>query len=466
MPGTQSMPRGPSARPLLARLFPWLLAGAVGLRLAVGLGLWLWALRHDAQDPLAWLARALLAPDGLVYHGAALKVYQYWTQYYPQGQVGVEHMVSRFAVLLALIYRLTWPHPLTMTVLNALSYLGIGWLARGLARRLGQPAGRAEALALVVCLWPSSLAWSALPMKESPSLLLVMALLSLLTWLPGAGRAPWPRRLLAAAGFVGCAALLCYFRFYFGYLVLAMGATPLLARLLPAASGGPPRPSWRGPAALLGLGVLAFLLTWPWHQEYFVYFAQGELLPRSQFEAASRKLPPPPPAPPAAAPAPAKPQPGPWAEMLGFRQRFQLVAGHSLASDAQGPLSAALLQAPRDLFLFPYPWQRWPATTSWTSINLALSAQGVLWYLLLLGVLPGAWQALRRRPDQALPLLLWGLGLGLLLAFVVLNRGTLFRLRDLALMPLVLFWQPWPWRRGQQKAPTGSGGGWRKGPQT
>lgn len=81
-------------------------------------------------------------------------------------------------------------------------------------------------------------------------------------------------------------------------------------------------------------------------------------------------------------------------------------------------------------------------------MNLLVSAQGVLWYALLLGILPGMVRSLPRRPDTALPLAMWGLGL--LLAFVVLNRGTLFRLRDVAIMPLVLFWDMgwlWPWRR-------------------
>lgn len=305
-------------------------------------------------------------------------------------------MISRFSVLVGAVYYLTWPHPLVMTLLNCLYYLGVGFLARGLApgltRRLGQPPARAAGLALVICLWPASLAWSALPMKDSPSLFLALAILSLLLYLAqgaatgrglraGQGRvATLGRWLLAATGLGLCAALMIYMRFYFGYVILGACALPLLARLLP---GSPPRPSWPALLGVLALGMAIFLGTRPWHQEYFVFFQNGEALPRSQFEAKSRKAdiyeymatqaaPPAVPAPAepggAAPTSPAASRPDVpktsqglddlWRELNAYRQRFLHFAGRSLAPDADASLSGGLIAALRDCFFFPYPWER------------------------------------------------------------------------------------------------------------
>ncbi|MBI5522011.1 MAG: hypothetical protein HY910_05225 [Desulfarculus sp.] len=446
----------------LHRWFWRLLLAAVLLRLLLGVGIFLWSQQANPRQPVEAMAQRLMAPDGLGYHIGAVKVDGYWSDPNPDKVLRHEHMVARFSVLVGALYHLTWPQPLVMTLLNCLCYLGVGLLARDLGRRLGQPPARAAGLALLICLWPSSLAWSALPMKDSPSLFLIFALLSLTLYLARSAGQPWGRRLWAAAGFLVCAALMVYTRFYFGYVVLALSALPLLARLWPWAAAGP-RPAWSSLALTLALGILAFALTKPWHQEYFVYFERGEILPRSQFEAKSRKdevykefarraeldpgfvapQPPPPPVPPQGLT-------GLWEELNTYRQRFQRFAGRSLAPDADASPLGGLARALRDSLLFPYPWQRWPANERWTAFNLAVSAQGVLWYALLLGILPGVAAQARRRPDIALPLALWGLGLGLLLAFVVLNRGTLFRLRDMAMMPLVLFWGlGWPWRRRQ-----------------
>jgi hypothetical protein len=448
----------PGRPPWLQSWFSRLLLAAVLLRLLVGVGVFLWGQQANPNHPVAAMSQRLTAPDGLAYHIGAMKVHEYWADPRPDKVLRHEHMVSRFSVLVGAVYHLIWPHPLVMTLLNCLCFLGVGYLARGLAVGLGQPPARAAGLALVICLWPPSLAWSALPMKDSVSVFLVFAILSLMLYLARLAGGAWGRRAAAAAGLLLCAGVMIYARFYFGHVILAASLLPLLARLLPSPSPLP-RPSWPSLALVLALGLAAFMLTQSWHREYFVYFDEGEILPHTQFEAKSRKddtykafakraemepgfvapQPPPP------------PQPrGLWEELNGYRERFLHFAGRSLAPDADASLGGGLLHALRDILLFPYPWQRWPASEHWTAMNLLVSAQGVLWYALLVGILPGIWLGLRRRPDVALPLALWGLGLGMLLAFVVLNRGTLFRLRDMALLPLILFWDMnWlgPWRR-------------------
>jgi hypothetical protein len=113
--------------------------------------------------------------------------------------------------------------------------------------------------------------------------------------------------------------------------------------------------------------------------------------------------------------------------------------GQALATTAE--LAGAAL---RDLFLWPFPWRPFPAGP-WGPVKAAVAAWAALWWLALPGLAAGAAIHLRRRPVAAGAVLAWSLVLGLLLGVVVLNRGTLFRLRDLSLIPLVLLWHPWPY---------------------
>jgi hypothetical protein len=132
--------------------------------------------------------------------------------------------------------------------------------------------------------------------------------------------------------------------------------------------------------------------------------------------------------------------------------RFVDEAGRSLSPGAleAGPLEAIVLGL-RDLLFFPNPLQRWPETPRWTLVNLAVAGTALAWWLLLPGIAAGAWRLGLRRPGPVLTMLAWGLGLGLALAVVVVNRGTLFRLREIFLLPCLLLWDPapylWLWRR-------------------
>ncbi len=141
-----------------------------------------------------------------------------------------------------------------------------------------------------------------------------------------------------------------------------------------------------------------------------------------------------------------------WDRVRNYRMRFVDEAGRSLSPGAleAGPLEAIVLGL-RDLLFFPNPLQRWPETPRWTLVNLAVAGTALAWWLLLPGIAAGAWRLGLRRPGPVLTLLAWGLGLGLALAVVVVNRGTLFRLREIFLLPCLLLWDPapylWLWRR-------------------
>jgi hypothetical protein len=135
-----------------------------------------------------------------------------------------------------------------------------------------------------------------------------------------------------------------------------------------------------------------------------------------------------------------------------IRRRFEISGGRSLPPDRldsrwRGPIHL-LKQAARggrDIILFPYPWQRWPYAPQWGLLQAGVSGVSLFWYALLPGVAAGILAGLKREPIGALCVLLWSLGLGMALGLVVLNLGTLFRLRDMAVLPLLLLWDPAPY---------------------
>ncbi len=455
----------------LRRWLPWLLLGVALLRLFLGAALFYTAPGERDRDRLVALAGRLAANDAIAYYSDAHHILKFFADGLTS-DLPPEMNLQRFALLLAPLYNLEEKDDYLHVVgFYALLALGLGWLAYGLARRLGQGPERAAGLALLLTLWPPGLVWASLPLKEVPALLAALAHLYCLCRL--LDREKRDRTPAAAAlGYLASGLLLAFLRFYLGYFVVLLGLAALAASFL---SGREAAPSgWGRRGLLLGLILLTFLLGRPLHRDTAIYFEAGNPWPllRSEgplmVEPPAKPLPQPsetsPPAPPLALNPSAdqmvetKPgqyalvNPGWWDRVRNYRMRFVDEAGRSLSPGAleAGPLEALVLGL-RDLLFFPTPWQRWPETPHWTLVNLAVAGTALVWWLLLPGIAAGAWSLARRRPGPVLTLLAWGLGLGLALAVVVVNRGTLFRLREIFLLPGLLLWDPapylWLWRR-------------------
>ncbi len=451
-PATQNGP-SPRQRPetswLGARRFLVLLLAAALLHLAAGSCLYLVASRYS-DNPLKLAAQWLRSPDAYRYHYNAWKVHLFWSLDLDKPNPLGEFKVQRFTMLMVGIYGVLPSHPLVMIFLQAALQMPIGLLALLLARWLGQPPGRARLLALLVVLWPPTLVWSALPMKEPWALAAALAFLVCLAclWREDSGR---PALVLASLGLPASLFLLVFLRFYFWKIVLV--ATPLFLLagwLVPRLQGrtpARPRLGWAG--LLLGLGLL---LSLPYNHEFGYIFGA--------------------PAPPGRSPSYA-PQPDPHnrppggverlaptvKETMVIRRRFEKFAGQSLPPDRlesrwRGPwhLLKQLARGVRDLLFFPYPWQPWPRGQGWGVLQVGVALFSLGWYLFLPGLLVGGVRVFWRSFPAGPLVVLWSLGLGLALALVVLNLGTLFRLRDMALLPLLLAWDPAPytfWRRGR-----------------
>jgi hypothetical protein len=452
----------------------WALVGGVGLlRISMALGMWALAVMISNNPPLEVVAFRLRIVDCLGYNMEALHILSYWN-----GTRDIYLETLSFSLVVAILYKIFGAHPLVISVFSSICYACVGLLVYAIATELGRSKWEAKVLALAICLWPASLVWSMGPLKEGPFLLGVFGLF--FCWLRIFGGRPlsgW-RWLPLGLGLLASVFWLVFLRFYFWYLLAAMLPLVLLFKFLPP---GPnrSRPGWKRIVAgsiifLIGLGF-----TQPFNKDNIVhinYANQSSSLKDSSnsffghvlvgtAHAAGNE----------AATSAKQPSTRRKTAKLGLLEILAIKlsyirrtsvrhGGNSLSPEGrqgedavditkdfqtwQGATRASLLLIKaglRDLFLFPYPWEPWPEGKGWGPVQMAVAAQSLLWYLIMPGLAAGVIIGLRFRPAVTITLLLWCFVLGLALAITTLNRGTLFRLREIALLPLLLVWHPWPY---------------------
>ncbi len=428
----------------------WLLAASV-LRFLVGTGAYLLAWRAAPSDPLPLLNSWLLTTDATQYHVLAQRIADFWAGQSATLSLGLPDKFLGYPVILGMVYFLLGPHPLWGLLLNSLAFLAMGLLARRLALRLGRPPAAALALALLVALWPVSLSYSSALLKDSLNLLAVFLLLATFADL----LTPDGREGNMVASWAGLGLLLGAY----GIVVLRPECAPVVAfvtlsAIAWSALGGLPRwweRTWRPMAAGLLVAAGIFL---------GINYSPVRLLPAHPLAA---------PAPPSrAAAAPAiqvmRAASLAWPSQLTQRVRaglddlwhrrweYATSGGVSLLPEAyllpdKPKVWATILGASlRNLLLYPLPWQRWPSGGDRVLISLAITAQSLLWYALLPGLAWGLVEALRSRSTAGPPVLLWVAVVGPLLALMIVNLGTLYRIRDLALLPSLLLFSSAPYR--------------------
>ncbi|KMY68333.1 hypothetical protein AAU61_01155 [Desulfocarbo indianensis] len=395
------------------------------------------------------MAHWLSAIDGYFYDNNALELLRYWTD--GNTALGKDLVVARFILPLAWLYRLIYPHALTAVAFNALCLGAAALFAHRLCALAGRSPRACRWLALVVVFWPPLFAWSSLPLKESSCVLAIFCLLACLLGMLRGHPKGWIAPCLALSAIGLSVFYLIFVRFYFASFLPWACLAPSLAAVIAGLRGnGAP---WARALLVNAVLFMALLAAAPYHREFNLVYKVGGQDPKAhhgQPEAGKRKY-------------------GP--ELLSKalpdaksiqeqRQRFVQREGRSLSGTAQKEAEAMeksfsqpkpglqrllFVQAPEafiDLFFFPYPWQRWPARSSWGPVNLTVSAWGILIYFLLPGLFAGMYTAFRRQPVVAVGILFWALALGMAMGLVVVNRGTLFRVRDLALLPLCVLFEP------------------------
>lgn len=353
-----------------------------------------------------------------------------------------------------------------------------------MACELGRQKWEARAIALAICLWPSSLVWSIAPLKEGPLLLAVFGLFyCMIRILCGRQLSAW-KWLFIGLGLLISAFWLVFLRFYLWYLLWAMIPLTILFQALPP---GPnrTRPGYKPVLIVIVLLLAGLGLSQPFNQDNVIAInifvkktssldiggerpsllnligvaqaADTDALNQAARNARLKKI-----------------------EAMGLfekliaklsyiRKASVRQGGHSLTPEAlrgedavdltkdfrtwQGAARSSLMlitAAIRDIFLFPYPWEPWPEGRGWGPMQLAVAAQSLLWYLLLPGLAAGVIFGIRNRPADTIILAFWCLTLSLVIGVTILNRGALFRLRDMAILPLILLWHPWPYLKLQK----------------
>lgn len=120
------------------------------------------------------------------------------------------------------------------------------------------------------------------------------------------------------------------------------------------------------------------------------------------------------------------------AEGLGAASGVQ--QDYNLKNPVEFALAAAVGGA--HLMLAPFPWQLRGGSTR---MLLTAPELVVWWWLFLVGVLPGLWQALRTRFNEIQPMLFFVFGLGLLYSVMFGNVGLAYRQRAQLLPWLLVF---------------------------
>ncbi|HYP26513.1 MAG TPA: hypothetical protein VE262_07340 [Blastocatellia bacterium] len=120
-------------------------------------------------------------------------------------------------------------------------------------------------------------------------------------------------------------------------------------------------------------------------------------------------------------------------EDVGVDQGSAVEVRYDLESPAG--FAAALAIGGAHLLLAPFPWQMGG------SLRMILTGPEVVvwWWLVLVGLAPGLWYALRTRFNEIQPLLIFLFGLGLLYSLMFGNIGLIYRQRAQLLPWLLIF---------------------------
>jgi hypothetical protein len=401
---------------------------------------------------LRLLNQWLSAPDANLYQSMAVNVSRYFGGVLAVIPPNLPETHASYPVLLGGIYYLLGPSPLWGIFFNGVAFLAVGFLAHRLAIQLGHPPSRALVLAVLATCWPLGLASSLTLLRESFFLLGVLGTLVFITLIlhddpRGRGNRFWP-----ALGLIASLYLLVTLRPEMKWPTLAItllgvgwsALQGLIRRQLSAIW-------WPVATCLLVLTAIWIGTHYPPQAMVKVETSPihpGGISTRVEGQATADRGA-------TTLVHPPKPAAAPLNDgftlsaILEKRRAFASDGGLSLSThaywvvDGIGSYLFAAAVGWRDLLLYPYPWEG-PPTGGWVE-RAALTVLILLWYACLPGV---AWGMLNlfKNPSPAAGLLIaWVLIIGTAMAFIVVNLGTLFRMRDMVLIPALLSFSPRPY---------------------
>lgn len=448
-------------------------------RIFISMGLHIYA-HQVSDDPLYLLANKLRILDALDFHNRAIALVA-------SNQCCGENFFSMFvassqrdhwATPLAAFYSFFGPQPWLASIFLCLCYAAIGFLAYGLARALDQPPRRARWLALLISIWPPSLIWSVLPLRDGPYMLAVFLFLTCLAWLNSPGRLGTLKTIACALGLVVGSGVAYILKGYMLW-VLPFAAFSLLAVMLLRNLAISPKASWLRicAAPILVIVTLAVLNNFMYPATPKANIALGTSQSSTQAPAGSAKP-----------RSEQRPAPGPqtglktpapveqsfrfqqiWKrflqklnhakEFLEFARYLSLLEQHpeykstgifpggdkgrfGLSNQSWGDIMTEALKGFWNIFTFPKPWQKWPKQEEWGLLAALVSAFSAFWYVLLPGIWAGILLNVWRCNAASVFLLFWSIILGLAMGWTMINLGTIFRIREVIILPMLAAFHP------------------------
>lgn len=342
------------------------------------------------------------------------------------------HPTRWFALPVAIVEAIYGHTPLTPMGLNAL-YAALATLLAYSIVRIWGDRNAARLACLLVGFWPSWVIWSAVFLKESLILLVLLCSVRLSIALARTWRSWRPRNWWRTAGLsIAFAATVAYLHelrevIAWGWL-LAIAVAPVgtvadalqqrrykLVALLVA-------------VPTIGLALILIAVSLPKLGRNCV---DCHLLSTESSSALVRVI--------------AERRQG------SLSTRGGLTVGADRAVTSLPDVLGLLPLSVGNTLLAPYPnsWLQLGQTTGAFRVFAAFEA--VILYALLLPLLWGTWQTVRRRAPAALPTAVLALSLTVIMGLVVVNEGTLFRIRDAPLVLLLLLgiagWDLALWRQ-------------------
>ena len=115
---------------------------------------------------------------------------------------------------------------------------------------------------------------------------------------------------------------------------------------------------------------------------------------------------------------------------------------YGLSSQSWGDILAQFVRGFWHVLTFPSPWHPWPARQGWGLFSALVALLSAFWYVLLPGIWLGMLLATWRLNAAGVTLLIWTLFLGLAMGWTMLNLGTIFRIREIILLPMLAAFNP------------------------
>lgn len=471
---------------------------SLAVRLSIGFGLAFYGFHYHNSDPLGWLSFKLLGPDAVEFHNIAADAALAWS-----GQSiekiwdgwDIRHLSANLP--LAVTYYIFGSYFPLAIILNSLYFFAIGLFAYRLALVLTNNNFQSFFAALLIANWPPSFSYTTIPLRDAFWLFTVfLSLLSLaMAYESGVGTGLnwrssfWIWFIVMITAVYLTVSIKDHFGLNLAWLSVVVGLTYIIRErrlpiachraivLTPLIAFTVLFSIWIGFLWPLGIGIAPNISNYVIQHSWLTETEPAKETSKSSVDSTPIRQVPLPSSriiaqkPPNTKPVyepPPKLKVGDWfrqargyiSSKLVFivvlvdklRKDFRERSGTSLSPEAS--LSAAnpanwgtlLLAALRYVWLFPSPWEKWPDKVGFGFMQIAVKFQAIFWWMIIPGLVWGIGTALKRNVPVALLIILWCFVLGLISGLIVVNLGTLYRFRDMVILPMILFFSFRPYQ--------------------